>query len=160
MARFIHGLGIRNVGLNASKLLEKQFDLNSLMCATKEQLISINEIGEIMAESIVEYFSDNNNQLLINKCIDGGLVFQEVKEIKNTLISNKNFVFTGTLKNINRNDAKEIVESYGAKSSSSVSKNTDYVVAGEGAGSKIKKAKDLGLKILNEESFQDLINKL
>ena len=162
LARFINGLGIRNVGLNASKLLEKHFNgnLNKLMQASIEELVSINEVGDIMAESIVKYFSNNNNQLLIKKCIDSGLLFQKVKESKYTIITNKTFVFTGTLESISRNDAKKIIESYGAKSSSSVSKNTDYVIAGEGAGSKIKKAKDLELLILDEKEFTDLIKKL
>ena len=162
LARFINGLGIRNVGFNASKLLEKHFngDLNALMQASIEQLVSINEVGDIMANSIVEYFSNNNNQLLIKKCIDSGILFQRVKKAKNTIINNKIFVFTGTLESMSRNDAKKIVESCGAKSSGSVSKNTDYVIAGKGAGSKIKKAKDLELLILDEKEFTDLIKKL
>ena len=162
LARFINGLGIRNVGLNASKLLEKHFNgnLNKLMQASIEELVSINEVGDIMAESIVKYFSNNNHQLLIKKCIDSGLLFQKVKESKHTIITNKTFVFTGTLESISRNDAKKIIELYGAKSSNSVSKKTDYVIIGKGAGSKIKKAKDLKLLILNELEFQDLINKL
>ena len=160
LSNFIHGLGIRNVGHNASKILEKNFDLESLMHANKDKLISIPEIGDIMANSIVNFFNNQGNIDLINKCIKGGLKFRKVDKISKTLIFGKTFVFTGTLNTTNRNDAKKIIESFGAKSSSSVSKNTDYVIAGKGAGSKIKKAKDLGLKILNEESFQDLINKL
>ena len=162
LARFIHGLGIRNVGLNASKLLERHFngDLNKLMQASTEELLSINEVGDIMADSIVNYFSNNDNQLLIKKCIESGLLFQTVKKAKHTIITDKTFVFTGTLNQINRSDAKKLVESFGAKSSTSVSKNTDYVIAGEGAGSKIEKAKKVDALILNELEFQDLINKL
>ena len=130
------------------------------MKSTKEELVSINEVGDIMADSIVEYFSNNDNQLLIKKCIESGLLFQKVKKAKHTIITDKTFVFTGTLESMNRNDAKKIIESYGAKSSSSISKNTDYVIVGEGAGSKIKKAEKLGVLILNELEFQDLINKL
>ena len=162
LARFINGLGIRNVGQNASKLLEIFFNgnIHQLINSSKEELIQINEIGEIMADSILEYFSNNDNQLLIKKCIDGGLLFQKIKKEKNTIITGKTFVFTGTLNQMNRSDAKKIIESCGAKSSSSVSKNTDYVIAGEGAGSKIEKAKKLDVLILNELEFQDLINKL
>jgi len=162
LGRFVNGLGIRNVGLNASKLLEIHFNgsLKNLMKSTKEELVSINEVGDIMADSIVEYFSNNDNQLLIKKCIESGLLFQKVKKAKHTIITDKTFVFTGTLESMNRNDAKKIIESYGAKSSSSISKNTDYVIVGEGAGSKIKKAEKLGVLILNELEFQDLINKL
>ena len=162
LARFVNGLGIRNVGLNASKLLEKHFngDLDTLMKSSKDELLKINEIGEIMADSILEYFSNNDNQLLINKCIDGGLLFQKVKKAKHTIITGKTFVFTGALNQINRNDAKKIIESFGAKSSGSVSKNTDYVIAGEGAGSKIERAKKLNILILSELEFQKLIEKL
>ena len=123
-------------------------------------IATINEIGEIMADSILEYFSNNDNQLLIKKCVDGGLLFQKIKKAKNTIITGKTFVFTGTLNQMNRNDAKKIIESYGAKSSGSVSKNTDYVIAGEGAGLKIEKAKKLDVLILNELEFEDLIKKL
>ena len=162
LARYINGLGIRNVGLNASKLLEKSFDgnLDSLMKSSKDELLKINEIGEIMADSILEYFSNNDNQILIKKCVDGGLLFQKIKKAKNTIITGKTFVFTGTLNKMNRNDAKKIIESYGAKSSGSVSKNTDYVVAGVGAGSKLEKAKKLNVLILSELEFQDLIKKI
>ena len=126
----------------------------------KEELLEINEIGVIMADSIVEYFSNKDNQLLIKKCIDGGLLVQKAKKAKHTIITNKTFVFTGTLELMSRNDAKKIIESFGAKSSGSISKNTDYVVAGDGAGSKIKKAETLNVSILSELEFQDLIKKL
>ena len=134
--------------------------LKNLMEASKEDLLAINGIGTIMADSIVEYFSNNHNKLLIEKCIDGGLIFKKIKKIKNSIISDKTFVFTGTLKTMNRNDAKKIIESYGAKSSSSISKNTDYVIAGSTVGFKIEKAKKLNLLILNELEFQQLIKKL
>ena len=130
------------------------------MKSSKDELLNINEIGEIMADSILEYFSNNDNQLLIKKCVDGGLLFQKIKKAKNTIITGKIFVFTGTLNQISRSDAKKIIESFGAKSSGSVSKNTDYVIAGEGAGSKIEKAKKLDVLILNELEFEDLIKKL
>ena len=162
LSRFINGLGIRNVGLNASKILEKYFNgnLEHLMESSQNELLEINEIGEIMANSIVDYFSNNDNKILIKKCIDSGLSFQKFQKVKDTIITNKTFVFTGTLNQMNRNDAKKIVESFGAKSSTSVSKNTDYVIAGEGGGSKIDKAKKLDVLILNELEFKDLINKL
>ena len=162
LSRFINGLGIRNVGLNASKLLEKYFNgnLENLMNSSQNELLKINEIGEIMANSIVDYFSNNDNQILIKKCTDSGLSFQKVQKVKDTIITNKIFVFTGTLNEMNRNDAKKIIESFGAKSSTSVSKNTDYVIAGEGGGSKIDKAKKLDVLILNEIEFQELINNL
>jgi DNA ligase (NAD+) len=130
------------------------------MKSSKEELLRINEIGTIMADSIVEYFSNDYNKLLIEKCIDGGLNFKKPEKITSSSVSGKTFVFTGTLNTINRNEAKKIVESFGAKASGSVSKNTDYLVAGENAGNKLKKAKKLNITILTEFKFQQLIKKL
>ena len=160
-SRFINGLGIRNVGFSSAKLLERVFhaNLEKLKTASKEELIEIPEIGEIMAQSIVEFFKKSENLNIIDRCLAAGLVFKKVSEVKPSIISGKTFVFTGSLE-INRSEAKKIVESFGAKTSGSVSKNTDFVVAGPGAGSKLVKAKELEVEILNELEFQDLINKL
>ena len=160
-SRFINGLGIRNVGFSSAKLLERVFhaNLEKLKTASKEELIEIPEIGEIMAQSIVEFFKNSENLNIIDRCLAAGLVFKKVSEVKASIISGKTFVFTGSLE-INRSEAKKIVESFGAKTSGSVSKNTDFVVAGPGAGSKLVKAKELEVEILNELEFQDLINKL
>ena len=157
MHEFINGLGIRHVGENTSKLLEHYFsgDIIKFMNTSKDELISINEIGEVMANSIIEYFSDENNKKLINQCIDGGLIFKEVNEIKRSQISGKIFVFTGTLNQISRLEAINLIERYGAKSSSSISKKTDFVVAGENAGSKLEKAKEKNITLLNESTFLD-----
>ena len=160
MHEFINGLGIRHIGENTSKLLEHYFsgDIIKFMNTLKDELISINEIGEVMANSIIEYFSDENNKKLINQCIDGGLIFKEVNEIKSSQISGKIFVFTGTLHQISRSEAINLIERYGAKSSSSISKKTDFVVAGENAGSKLEKAKEKNITILNEATFLDFLN--
>ena len=112
-----------------------------------------------MAQSIVDFFKNSENLNIIDRCLAAGLVFKKVSEVKASIISGKTFVFTGSLE-INRSEAKKIVESFGAKASGSVSKNTDFVVAGPGAGSKLAKAKELEVEILNELEFQDLINKL
>jgi len=158
--RFINGLGINHIGQNASKVLSSHFndDLNILRKASKEDLISINEIGEIMAESIISFFQNENNIIIIDKCLAAGLAFQPSAINKKTMISDKIFVFTGHLNSFPRSKAIEIIEKYGARASNSISKNTDFVIAGKSAGSKLKKAKFLNIKILNELDFINLIN--
>ena len=160
--RFINGLGINHIGQNASKILCAHFndDLDLLRNASKDDLININEIGEIMAESIITFFQDEKNILIIEKCLKAGLVFKTSTINKKTIISDKIFVFTGHLNAYPRYKAVEIIEKYGAKSSSSISKNTDFVIAGENAGSKLKKATSLKITILNEIDFIHLIDTL
>ncbi len=161
--RFLHGLGIKHVGQNASKILEKKYNgkINNIIKATKEELVEINEIGEIMADSIVSFFSNTNNIILIQSCIESGLIFNKVNtENQVTLISGKSFVFTGNLNKMSRRDAIALIEKFGATSNSSVSRKTDYVVAGEKAGSKLKKAKELNVEILLEDDFNNLIERL
>jgi len=159
LARFIHGLGIKNVGENAAKILEKQFqgNIKMLMGASKEQLIIIHEIGSIMADSIIDYFSDTNNQFIISKCLDNGVTFIPVKDIQSSNITNRIFVFTGNLKGMKRQDAINLVESYGAKVSSSVSSKTDYLISGAKTGNKLQKAKKNQVTILMEDEFYTLI---
>jgi len=160
LAKFINGLGIRNVGLNASKLLANKFnhDIQKLINSTYEELININEIGEIMANSIIEHFNNSKNINVINHCLSSNLKFNTLKNIKNTIITNKSFVFTGTLEKYSRSNAIKIIESLGASSSSSINKKTDYLIAGSKSGSKLNKAKSLNIKILNEKEFLELIN--
>ena len=162
LAKFINGLGIRNVGLNASKLLADKFhhDIQKLINSTYEELININEIGEIMANSIIEYFNNSKNIHVINQCLSSNLKFDTFKNNKNTIITNKSFVFTGTLKKYSRSQAIKIIESLGASSSSSINKKTDYLVSGNKSGSKLNKAKSLNIKILNENEFLELINNI
>ena len=162
LSNFLHGLGIRNVGQKGAKILEKNFrgDIYSIMNATKEDLVSIHEIGEIMAESLVDYFSNNKNIELINRCLQAGLKFDDITIAKESKISGKTFVFTGNLENLKRNEAIAIIEKYGAKQTSSISKNTDYVVVGEKSGKKFIKARELNLNILNEKDFFLLIDSL
>ena len=162
LARFIHGLGIKHIGENAAKILEQNFkgDLSLIMNASKDQFLSIHEIGEVMADSLVEYFSNNINQSVISKCLTNGLVFAPVKVIKSSIISNKVFVFTGNLQNMKRKDAMDMIESYDGKISSSISSKTDYLVLGNKAGNKLKKAQDNKITILTEDDFYELINNL
>ena len=161
MARFIHGLGIRNVGDHASKVLEKSFsgNLDKLMQAEIDELTTIHEVGEIMAESIVDFFADRSNQRVVQACMDSGIKFAEVEKIQQSEFSGKTFVFTGSLEKFTRSDAQSMVEKLGARASGSVSNNTDYLVAGPGAGSKLKKAEELNVTIYSEDEFLNLIEK-
>ena len=161
-SKFINGLGIRNVGLNTSKLLEKEFnnDIQKLIHCTYEELMNINEIGDIMANSIIKYFNNSNNIKIINQCLSSNLKFDAIKNIETTILTDKLFVFTGTLKKYPRSKAIKIIESYGASSSSSINKKTDYLIAGNKSGRKLNKAKSLNIKILNEDEFLNLINNI
>ena len=160
LARFINGLGIRNIGSNASKILEMKFsgDLNKLFLASIDDFKNIHEIGETMAESIYYYLQDSKNRHIINECLLNGISFKKVEKIINSKFTEKTFVFTGTLKKYSRKDAQHMIEKLGARTSSSISKKTDYLVAGSGAGSKIEKANSLSVKILTEEDFLDIFN--
>ena len=155
-SRFIHGLGIKNVGYNASKILEKKFNLNTLIEANINELESIDEIGPIMAESIVDYFSSKEHINIIHKCIEVGIIFKKTNISKNKKFLNKVFVITGTFELYSRIDLKKIIEHGGGKVSSSVSKNTDYILVGTNPGSKLNKAQELNITILNEQTFKTL----
>jgi len=160
LARFIYALGIPNVGEHVARLLAKKFgSLENLMRAGREDLLSIHEIGPEIADSIRAFFSEEHNLREIDKMRQVGvkatIMVEERKE--GGLLDGKTFVFTGALKNFSRDEAKAIVEELGGRASSSVSKNTDYVVAGENPGSKYEKAKKLGVKIITEEEFKRMI---
>ncbi len=161
-ARFIHALGIRNVGEHSGKILERAFggDIEKLFTTSLEKLTNIHEIGHIMAQSIVDFFSDPTNHYLIQSCIDSGVSFKEVEEIIESGITKKVFVFTGSLLKFSRKEAHGMVEKLGARASGSVSAKTDYVVTGPGAGSKLDKANMLGVEVLTEEEFLSLIKNL
>jgi len=161
-SKFINGLGIRNVGLNASKLLEKKFNNNieKLINCNYEELINIDEIGDIMANSIIEYFNNSNNINIINQCLSSNLKFESLENIKTTILTDKLFVFTGTLKKYSRSEAIKIIESFGASAAGSINKKINYLIAGDKSGSKLNKAKSLNIKILNEEDFLNLINNI
>ena len=161
MARFIHALGIRNVGVHAAKVLEKSFggNLENLMNADIETLKAIHEIGGIMAESIINFFKDDTNQKVITACLQAGIQFDEVEQIQESEFTGKTFVFTGSLEKCSRKDAQSMVEKLGARTSGSVSSKTDYLIAGPGAGSKLKKAEELNISIYSEDEFLELIGK-
>ena len=158
--RLLFGLGIRQVGEKASKLLASHFgSLEKLMEASVEELSNINDIGPITAEGIVDFFKDKNNIKVINSLIKEGLNTKYIdnSSSKETPFKNKTVVLTGTLKEFSRNEATELLENLGAKVSSSVSKKTDFVIYGEEAGSKLTKAKELNVKTITEDEFKNMI---
>ena len=159
MARFVHALGIRNVGDHAGKILEKSFsgNLEALMNATNLELTAIYEVGEIMAESIYNFFQEPNNKKVVQECLDLGVKFAEMEKIQKSDYMGKSFVFTGSLEKFSRKDAQSMVEKLGARASGSVSNKTDFVVTGASAGSKLEKARELEIPILSEEKFLEMM---
>ena len=155
----IFALSINLVGKQGAKLLAKEFkSMDNLMNATYDDLISINEIGDKMANEIIKFFSNEKKISLISKLKSLGVNMEYINEENEDLkFEGMTFVLTGTLSKYKRNDAKKIIESYGGKVSSSVSKKTTYVLAGENAGSKEEKAKTLGIKIISEDDFEKMI---
>ena len=155
LALLLYGLGIRQVGKKAAAILANYFgSMDALMKSDVDTLVSINDIGPITAQSIVEFFKDESNQKLIQTLKEQGLnMVQEKQEIKASRFTNKTVVLTGTLEHYTRNEAKEILENFGANVSGSVSKKTDYVIYGTAAGSKLAKAQNLGVATMSEEEF-------
>ena len=158
-ARFIYALGIRNVGEHIAKVLEKQYfgNLTEFQNTTVEDLEAIDEIGPIVAETIIQFWSDDSNKKMVQNCLDYGVRFADVEVNLHQPFAGQTFVFTGSLQQLTRKKAKDILENLGGKASGSVSKKTDFVIAGSGAGSKLKKAADLGISILTEEEFFDKV---
>lgn len=157
--RLITALGIRHVGTKASKLLARKYkNIDNLMKAEFEDLSMINDIGPIVANSIREFFSQEQTQDLIEKLKVAGVntVAKEEENIDNRF-EGKTFVLTGTLEGYTRGEASNLIEKFGGKTSSTVSKKTDYVLAGEEAGSKLTKAQSLGVTILTETEFKEMI---
>ena len=159
LSRLITALGIRHVGGKAAKILAQKYkSLDNLEKANQEELQQIDDIGEIMANSIVEFFSQEQTKDLIKRLKEAGVNTKEAEEeILDNRFEGKTFVLTGTLTDFTRKEAEDLIEKHGGKISSSVSKKTDYVLAGEEAGSKLTKARDLGINIINEEEFKNLI---
>ncbi len=158
LSKLIFALGIRHIGQKAGKLLAEHFgSMEKLMNATAEDIAQIDGFGLVMAESVVEFFSHEESRELIEKLKDLGINMECKKEVKGNLFEGKTFVLTGTLPTMTRSEATKIIESFGGKASGSVSKKTDYVLAGEDAGSKLKKANDLGVTVISEEEFKNMI---
>lgn len=157
--RLVNALGIRHVGVKLAKSLCKTYDtMDKLMAATYEELYMKEEIGKIIAESIYSFFKEEQTIDLINKLKEYGVNMQAIKEEgTDERFAGLTFVLTGTLEKYSREEAQEIIEKYGGKTSGSVSKKTSYVLAGEAAGSKLTKAQELGIKIITEQEFEEMV---
>lgn len=157
--RVIFGLGIRNIGQEAAKLLCEKFgSLERIMSATEEEILEIDGYGEIMAENVVSAFSNERNTLLIERLKSYGVTMEyQSKKLSDLRFEGMTFVLTGTLPSMTRDEAKAIIESFGGKASGSVSKKTSFVLAGDEAGSKLVKAQQLGITIIDEEEFKNMI---
>lgn len=158
--RLLNALGIRLVGERASRILAERFiDLDRLIGASKDQLTAIDEIGDKMADSITAFFKEKDNLALIEKLRSAGLDFtyKTSGQAIDQVFSQMTFVLTGSLQKLKRDQAKAIIEERGGKVSGSVSKKTDYVLAGDKAGSKLDRAKELNIKIITEEDFMKMI---
>ena len=159
--RLINALGIRHVGVKLAKSIAKKYKtMENLMNASLESLMLKEDIGEITAKSIYEFFKQEQTIDLIHKLEFAGVNMRVLEDEENSdeRFEGKTFVLTGTLTDFSREQASEIIEKFGGKTSSSVSKKTDYVLAGEDAGSKLRKAQDLGIKVISEEEFKNMIH--
>lgn len=154
LARVIYSLGIRHIGEVASAELASKFgSIEALFEANEEQICEIEDFGLIMAKSVVDFFKKDSTREIINKLKDAGVVTEEAVVEKTSEFEGLTFVLTGTLENMTRDEASDMIKARGGKTASSVSKNTDYVLAGESAGSKLTKAQALGVKIIDKEEF-------
>ncbi|HEX3011653.1 MAG TPA: NAD-dependent DNA ligase LigA [Syntrophomonadaceae bacterium] len=158
--RLVTALGIRHIGAKSARLLTSKFkDIEELESATIDELISIPDIGAIMAESVVQFFGEPRNLETIKRLKAAGVnMVEEEQQVTNQVLAGKTFVLTGTLDSLTRPEAEERIGNLGGKTAGSVSKKTDYVVAGRDPGSKYDKALQLGIKILNEEEFLQLLS--
>ena len=158
LSKLIFALGIRHIGSKAGKLLSEHFGtMEAILNAKSEDFEAIEGFGSILAKSAFEFFSLEDTREMLEKLEALGLNMKSLKEVKDNRFTGLTFVLTGTLPTYSRNEASEIIEGFGGKTSSSVSKKTSYVLAGEEAGSKLDKANKLGVRIINEEEFNQMI---
>ena len=158
LSKLIFALGIRHIGAKAGKLLADYFkDIDLVMNASVDDILQIDGFGKIMAESVVEFFSSDSTKELIAKLKEARVNMKSTNVVEDTRFSGMTFVLTGTLPTLKRAEASKIIESFGGKTSSSVSKKTTYVLAGEEAGSKLDKANKLGVQVISEEEFKEMI---
>ena len=158
VSHLIYALGIRQVGAKTGKVLASSFgSLDALMQATVEELTEVPDVGSITAENIYQWFHQEQSMHMVQRLRDAGVNFKSLRIISDTRFSGMTFVLTGALSKFTREEATEKIELYGGKASGSVSKKTNYVVVGENAGSKERKARELGIPILSEDDFLNMI---
>lgn len=158
LSKLIFALGIRHIGAKAGKLLADHFkNIDAIMNASVDDILEIDGFGVVMAQSVVEFFESDSSKELIEKLKEVGVNMISTNVIKDNRFEGMTFVLTGTLPTLKRSEASSIIESFGGKASSSVSKKTTYVLAGEEAGSKLDKANSLGVEVINEEQFKEMI---
>jgi len=160
LVRVLNALGIRHVGPRVSTLLTEKFpSVDILRKATVEELAAVHEIGDVIAESVHDWLMSDYGTQVIDRLMSAGvsLKVSQTSEIRDGQLSGKTVVVTGTLESFTRQEAEAAIQKAGGRSSSSVSKNTDYVVAGNEAGSKLAKAEKLGITVLNNDQFKELL---
>ena len=158
VSRLIYGLGIRQVGAKTAKVLASTFgNLDALMAASLEELTQVNDVGAVTAKNIHDWFAQEQSKHMVEKLRSAGVNFESKRVISDTRFSGKTFVLTGALSKFTREEATEKIELFGGKAAGSVSKKTSYVVVGENAGSKERKARELGIPILSEDDFLAMI---
>ena len=156
--KFIYSLGILNIGKKSAKLLAKHFgNFENFKNASVDEINNIFEFGDVMSQSIVEYFKNENNIKIINSLFESGVKVNEYKQEKSQKLSSLTFVLTGTLPTLSREDATKIIEDNGGRVSSSVSKNTDFILLGEEPGSKYDKGLSLGIKMISEQELLKMV---
>ncbi len=159
LSRLIYALGIRQVGAKTGKVLASHFgSMDALMAATAQELTEVSDVGEITAQSIAQWFGQPQAQHMLERLRQAGVNFESKRVITDTRFAGMTFVLTGALSKFTREEATEKIELFGGKASGSVSKKTTYVVVGENAGSKERKARELGIPILSEDDFLAMIN--
>jgi len=159
LSKLLFAFGVRHIGAKAAKLISEHFgNIDAILSASCEDFESIEGFGHIMATSAYDFFKLPETKEMIERLKIQGVNMASLKEIKDNRFAGKTFVLTGTLPSMTRNEASEIIESFGGKTSSSVSKKTDYVLAGEEAGSKLDKANKLGVPVISEEDFRQMIS--
>lgn len=158
LGKLVFALGIRHIGAKAAKQLSDHFkNIDAIIAADTEDILQIEGFGQIMAQSIVDYFSSESGKDLIEDLRESGINMMSLSQAKDERFSGLTFVLTGTLPTLKRSEASKIIEEHGGKTSSSVSKKTSYVLAGEEAGSKLDKANALGIPVISEEDFMGMI---
>lgn len=158
VSRLIYALGIRQVGAKTGKVLASQFgSLDALMAASAEELTQVDDVGEVTARSIADWFAQPQSRHMVERLRQAGVNFASKRTVTDSRFAGMTFVLTGALSKFTREEATEKIELFGGKAAGSVSKKTTYVVVGENAGSKERKARELGIPILSEDQFLEMI---